>query len=72
METETGIQVQEVNGGFGHYGAQNDLVLHFGLGASCQSTVRVRWPDASLTETEYTFSANQRVDIVQGEEPDAP
>ena len=43
VETETGVQVQEVNGGFGHYGAQNDLTLHFGLGESCETKVRVRW-----------------------------
>ena len=72
IETEEGIQVQEVGGGYGHYGAQNDLSLHFGVGDACEATVRIRWPDASLTETEYTLSVNQRYSIVQGEEPDAP
>ena len=72
VETAAGIQVQEVSGGFGHYGAQNDLTLHFGLGEACEATVRVRWPDGALTETEYTLSGNQLVEIVQGEEPDAP
>ena len=42
VETNEGRQVQEVNGGFGHYGAQNDLTLHFGMGSSCEGTVRVR------------------------------
>jgi enediyne biosynthesis protein E4 len=72
IETEAGLQVQEVGGGFGHYGAQNDLRVHFGLGEACEATVRVRWPDAELTETEYTLTGNQRYTIVQGEDPDAP
>ena len=72
VETDDGIQVQEVGGGFGHYGAQNDLRLHFGMGETCEAIVRIRWPDADLTETEYTLTGNQRYTIVQGEEPDAP
>ena len=72
VKTENEIQVQEVSGGFGHYGAQNDLRVHFGLGTACSATVTVRWPDTNLTETVYEVSANQRIVIVQGDELDAP
>ena len=64
--------LQEINSGFGHYATQNDLMLHFGRGASCDGTTRVRWPDASLTEEDYVFTGNQLVNIVQGGELDAP
>jgi hypothetical protein len=62
-------QTQEVGGGFGHYGAQNDLVLHFGLGAACKADVTIRWPDASLTTESWELPSGYRFDIVQGSPP---
>jgi enediyne biosynthesis protein E4 len=62
-------QTQEVGGGFGHYGAQNDLVLHFGLGASEEAEVTIRWPNAGLTRQSFTVNANQRYHVVQNEDP---
>jgi hypothetical protein len=62
-------QTQEVGGGFGHFGAQNDMVLHFGLGSACEAEVTVRWPDADLTEETFTLPAGYRFLIVQGEAP---
>ena len=62
-------QTQEIGGGHGHYGIQHDRVLHFGLGASCEATVTVRWPDAALTTETVTIDGNARYRWVQGEAP---
>lgn len=60
-------QTQEVSGGHGHYGSQRDRVLHFGLGAACEATVEVRWPNAELTTETFTLPAGHRFRIRQGE-----
>ena len=60
-------QTQEVEGGHGHYGAQNDRVLHFGLGASCEAEVTVRWPDVELSEERFVLPAGHRFRVVKGE-----
>ena len=62
-------QTQEVGGGYGHYGAQNDLTLHFGLGDACQADVEVRWPDAALTTEHAVLAAGARYRWRQGEAP---
>jgi hypothetical protein len=62
-------QTQELGGGYGHYGAQQDLTLHFGLGTACDAEVTVRWPDTSLTEQSFTVGGGYRYHVVQGEEP---
>ena len=62
-------QTQEVSGGHGHYGTQRDLVLHFGIGAACQASVEVRWPDEALTTETFALPAGHRVHIRQGERP---
>ncbi len=63
-------QTQEVDGGHGHYGNQNDLVLHFGLGAACSADVTVRWPDAALSEQSFTVGGGYRYHVTQGEDPE--
>jgi hypothetical protein len=62
-------QTQEVGGGYGHYGAQNDLTLHFGLGSECEADVTVRWPSADLREESFHLPAGYRFDVTQGEKP---
>lgn len=65
-------QTAEVGGGFGHYGAQNDLTLHFGAGAfqsGCAAEVEVRWPDAALTVERFSVPTGGRYRIVQGAAP---
>jgi len=70
VTTDDGVaQVLEVGGGYGHYGAQNDLTLHFGLGAECVADVTVRWPDADLTEESATLNGLTRYTWTQGEAP---
>lgn len=60
-------QTQEVGGGYGHFGIQNDVVLHFGLGAACAADITVRWPDAAgTTESWSGVAANRRVRLDQG------
>jgi hypothetical protein len=63
------MQTQEVGGGFGHYGIQNDTTLHFGLGTACEAAVTVRWPDASLSSETATLLTGHRYVWEQGKEP---
>jgi len=59
--TSGGItQTREVGGGYGHYGAQDDMTVHVGLGSACDATVEVRWPDAALTTTTHALEAGRR------------
>lgn len=63
-------QTQEVGGGHGHYGIQHDLTLHFGLGAACEATVTVRWPDQALTTQTVALESGLRYRWKQGEAPE--
>ncbi|MFK7985761.1 MAG: CRTAC1 family protein [Sandaracinaceae bacterium] len=67
-------QTQEVGGGHGHYGSQNDRVLHFGLGGACEADVTVRWPNAEGRTETFTLPAGHRFHIIEGGlvEPVAP
>lgn len=67
VQTAAGLAVQEVGGGYGHFGAQDDRVLHFGLGAACEATVTVRWPDATLSRERVQLVSGHRYRWVQGE-----
>lgn len=69
VETERGTQVQEVDGGHGHYGMQHDLSLHFGLGDACRAKVTVRWPDDSLSKQTFILKSGHRYRLEQGGEP---
>jgi enediyne biosynthesis protein E4 len=71
VTTPDGVtQTQEVGGGHGHYGIQHDLALHFGLGASCEAEVTVRWPDADQTSETFTLGGGYRYHVVEGGEPE--
>lgn len=61
-------QLQEVSGGYGHFGMQHDTVLTFGLGAACVlDEIEIRWPDKAGTIERFTdVAANQRYEIRQG------
>ena len=71
VRTESAILVQEVAGGYGHFGAQEDLVAHFGLGGACEAQVTVRWPDAAMTEQTFQLVSGYRYTLRQGESPRA-
>jgi hypothetical protein len=62
-------QVLEVGGGHGHYGVQHSMVQHFGLGAACEASVTVRWPDENLSEQTFVLRAGQRYIWTQGQQP---
>jgi hypothetical protein len=62
-------QTKEVNGGFGLYGSQNDLTLHFGLGEACEADVTIRWPDKALTTQSFKLPSGYRFAVTQGEPP---
>lgn len=69
VEAGSVTQTRDVGGGHGHFGAQDDLTLHFGLGAECSAKVTIRWPDASLTTETFTLPAGHRFAIEQGGKP---
>ncbi len=60
---------REVGGGYGHFGLQNDLVVHVGLGG-CEAAdeVTVRWPDAAATTQRFErVPAGRFIELRQGE-----
>lgn len=61
-------QVQEVYGGYGHFGLQHDTVLHFGLGDACRiDEIEVRWPDRNGSVERFRdVVANHLVELRQG------
>ena len=62
-------QTQQVGGGHGHFGTQNDLVLHFGAGDATSVKVTVRWPDKSLTKQTFTVATKKRYKVEMGKAP---
>ncbi len=59
-------QTQEVEGGHGHFGMEDDHTLHFGLGTACEADVTVRWPDAALTTQKVHLVSGHRYKLIQG------
>ncbi len=69
VTTESTTQMQSVSGAHGQWGAQDDLVLTFGLGAECSADVSVFWPDATASTEVHTLGAGWRYHLKQGETP---
>ncbi len=70
VTTPDGVaRTAEVSGGFGHYGQENDLVVHFGLGTQCSAKVKVRWPNRALTEESFDAVSGYRFRVTQGQAP---
>jgi hypothetical protein len=61
-------QTQDVDGGHGQWGNQDDQVLHFGLGEACEGELTVRWPDAAGTTETVHVVAGYRFGLAQGGE----
>ncbi|HMV65349.1 MAG TPA: CRTAC1 family protein [Myxococcota bacterium] len=64
-------QTHEVGGGHGHYGMQDELAQHFGLGAACEAHVEVRWPDAALSVQRFDLAPGHAWRVEQGRAPEA-
>ncbi len=62
-------QRHDVEGGHGHYSAQDDLVQHFGLGPGREADVEIRWPAPGLPTQTFHVVAGHRYRVVQGEAP---
>jgi hypothetical protein len=60
---------RELSGGYGHFGQQNDLMLHFGLsGCPAVDEVTVRWPDlAGTTQTFKHLDGDARWKLKMGD-----
>jgi hypothetical protein len=63
------IRTREIGGGYGHYGAQSDLAVHFGLGTSCEAEITVRWSDAAQTTQTFTLPTGHAFSLAQGGTP---
>ncbi len=59
-------QTRDIGGGHGHFGAQDDLTVFFGLGEACEVDVSIRWPDGALTTETMHLKGNRRWKVVQG------
>ncbi len=57
-------QMDEVRSG-GSYISQNDLRIHFGLGAADSADIEIRWP-SGLTDRLAGVKANQIITVVEG------
>ena len=65
VTTGAARQRQDVISG-GSYASQNDMTLHFGLGAaSAVDKVEIRWPDGS-TETVQIPGVDRKLTVIQG------
>jgi hypothetical protein len=54
-------QVQEVSGGYGHFGIQNESVLHFGLGGVCLvDSIHAQFPGGA-TKDYGAYAGNQQL-----------
>ncbi len=62
-------QRRDVEGGHGHYSAQDDLVQHFGLGPASEADVTIRWPAPGLPTQTFHVVAGHRYLVRQGEGP---
>lgn len=71
VEAAGRTQVQEVGGGHGHYGLQNEHALHFGLGGAREARVIVHWPDRSRSVERFTVQAGYRYRVEPGKAPRA-
>jgi enediyne biosynthesis protein E4 len=61
------MQTRQVDGGHGHQGAQEDKVLHFGLGQQSRVKVTVHWPDDAQSVETYELDADLVYHLRQGE-----
>ena len=56
--------MDEVRSG-GSYISQNDLRVHFGLGAAKNADIEIHWPSGIIDS--FSAAANQVIRVVEGE-----
>jgi len=64
VRTASTSQTRVVDGGHGQWGSQDDLTLHFGLGADCVADVEVHWPVAGAQVQLLSLEAGRHT-VVQ-------
>ena len=64
------IQSREVGGGHGHYGMQDDLVLHFGLGGHCEAEIHIRWPNRAHGTQSFRVTSGHLFHVREGDNPE--
>ncbi len=62
-------QSHQVDGGHGHFGMEDDLVQHFGLGAACEADVTIRWPNQKMETQSFNLPAGYRFYVKEGADP---
>jgi hypothetical protein len=62
-------QAKQVDGGHGHFGMEDDLVQHFGLGPACEAKVTIRWPNAQQETQTFTVPSGYRFAVKEGTDP---
>ena len=72
--TTTGVatpitQRHDIEGGHGHFTAEDDMVQHFGLGTAREADVTIRWPEASLPTQTFHVVAGHRYLVHEGQMP---
>ncbi len=69
VTTGNTTQMRELHGSLGHFGHQDAMELHFGLGqADVIDELRIRWADNSMTEQIFTdVDVNQFIKITEGD-----
>ena len=72
--TTTGVatpitQRHDIEGGHGHFTAEDDMVQHFGLGPAREADVTIRWPETSLPTQTFHVVAGHRYLVREGQMP---
>lgn len=62
-------QRHDIEGGHGHYTAEDDMVQHFGLGSAREADVTIRWPAPGLPTQTFHVVAGHRYLVHQGDMP---
>lgn len=65
----TVTQRHDIEGGHGHYTAEDDFVQHFGLGTAQEADVTIRWPAPGLPTQTFHVVAGHRYLVEQMQAP---
>ncbi len=60
--------VKHLQGGYGHFGQQQETLIQVGLGEFCEAEVEIHWPDQQKTVQKMKLTGNHRYLIEQNQE----